>query len=502
MNASRERWEKLFGPTTTPLEKTIQRARLARVLRFYARKGRRHSLSAEAFERIERELLKLSREGTEYLLPALSEQERPAVGFVFCPEYGNSAPAPIGDDIWLFGPALLPESRRGEGAPPSMPPAPTPAAVQAPARPSDVQNPASTANLSNGSLESPQQDRLDLLLGHRDGTDEPVNWQVSIKGNPHLLIVGLPGMGKTTCLINLCQQLTVAGICPIVFSYHQDIDEKLGALLGDRLQTVSYAGLGFNPLQVVGEAPLAYVDNVAMLRDIFAAVFPDLGDVQLGRIREALKRSYTDRGWGTGIQGEVPPFSAFYDILKADPKPDKGLMTRLAELADYGFFESTSGAPSLLDGTSPALVQIHNSQNEVLQRAFSTFVLHNLYQGMFRRGTQDRITHAVIFDEAHRAAKLKLLPTMAKECRKFGLALVLASQEVKDFDQSLFTAIASYLALRVSEPDAKLVAKIFAPSDKVTLYTDRIKQIAKFKAWFYAEGMRVPTQVVLASGAS
>jgi type IV secretory pathway VirB4 component len=341
---------------------------------------------------------------------------------------------------------------------------------------------------------------VELLLGQRDGSDEPVHWRVSIQGNPHLLIVGLPGMGKTTCLIQLCQQLMNAGIAPIVFSYHQDIDEKLGAIWGDMLRTVSYAGLGFNPLQVVSDAPLAYMDNVTLLRDNFVAIFPDLGDVQLGRVREAIKQSYTDRGWSLGTRGEIPPFNAFYDLLKVDPKPDKGLMTRLAELADYGLFESTTGAPSLLDSATPTLVQIHSSQNEVLQRAFSTFVLHNLYQSMFRRGTQSRITHAIIFDEAHRAARLKLIPTMAKECRKYGLSFVVASQEAKDFDSSLFTAVANYLALRVNESDAKLIAKIFAPSDKVTLYTDRIKQMAKFKAWFYSEGMRAPVPVALGNG--
>jgi hypothetical protein len=268
------------------------------------------------------------------------------------------------------------------------------------------------------------------------------------------------------------------------------------------LRTVSYAGLGFNPLQVVSDAPLAYMDNVTLLRDNFAAIFPDLGDVQLGRLREAIKQSYADRGWSLGARGEIPPFNAFYDLLKVDPKPDKGLMTRLAELADYGLFESTTGAPSLLDSAMPTLVQIHSSQNEVLQRAFSTFVLHNLYQSMFRRGTQSRITHAVIFDEAHRAARLKLIPTMAKECRKYGLSFVVASQEAKDFDSSLFTAVANYLALRVNESDAKLMAKIFAPSDKVTLYADRIKQMAKFKAWFYSEGMRAPIPVALGNGDS
>ena len=63
---------------------------------------------------------------------------------------------------------------------------------------------------------------------------------------------------------------------------------SLGAELisNDRPLVVRYAGLGFNPLQVEGDAPTAHIDNVGMLRDIFAAIFPDLGDVQLGRLRD------------------------------------------------------------------------------------------------------------------------------------------------------------------------------------------------------------------------
>jgi len=505
LDASCQRWEKLFGADTTLLEKTVQRARLARVLRFYARKGRRHTLTDEAFEHIDRELAKLAREGTSYALPALVDLERAQVGFVFCPEYGNARPVEIGRDIWLFGPERLPETQRG-GIFPGDGVGTLEAATAAPVT---VQAEATTVEpLAEPTRLPPVGDELlpgvaeavELFLGERDATDEPVHWRVSIQGNPHLLIVGLPGMGKTTCLIQLCRQLMEAGIAPIVFSYHEDIDEKLGELWGDALRKVSYAGLGFNPLQVVGDAPLAYMDNVTLLRDNFAAIFPDLGDVQLGRVREAIKQSYADRGWALGKPGETPPFGAFHDLLKAEAKPDRGLMTRLAELSDYGLFEATEGTPSLLDSPYPSLVQIHSSQNEVLQRAFSTFVLHNLYQSMFRRGTQRRITHAVIFDEAHRASRLKLIPTMAKECRKYGLSLVVASQEAKDFDSSLFTAIASYLALRVSEPDARLMAKIFAPSERLTLYTDRIKQLAKFKAWFYSEGMRVPVPVALGAG--
>ena len=207
-----------------------------------------------------------------------------------------------------------------------------------------------------------------------------------------------------------------------------------------------------------------------------------------------------DLGWSPGQTGVAPAFGSFLERLRAEEKPDKGLVTllnRLNELDDYGLFGAGSGAPSLLDQDRLSLIEVHGTQNEHLQRAFATFVLYNLYQGMFRRGPQGRITHAVIFDEAHRAARLKLIPTMVKECRKYGIAFVVASQEAKDFDPSLFTAVANYLALRLSETDARLMAKSFAAADKVALYTDRIKQMPKYQAMYYGEGLRAPIRVAL-----
>jgi DNA helicase HerA-like ATPase len=125
-------------------------------------------------------------------------------------------------------------------------------------------------------------------------------------------------------------------------------------------------------------------------------------------------------------------------------------------------------------------------------------VLYSIYKDMFKRGPQASLTHAVIFDEAHRASKLKLLPTMAKECRKFGITLVLASQEARDFDSSLFSTIANYLALRVTEYDARTIAKMVASSDVEKRVIDRLKQLEKYTALFFTEGSTRPTMVALA----
>jgi DNA helicase HerA-like ATPase len=199
------------------------------------------------------------------------------------------------------------------------------------------------------------------------------------------------------------------------------------------------------------------------------------------------------------VHHPVPQFRAFFDILTTKPKPNLGLLARLQELADYGFFESAGDRASLLDEGRPTVVRIHGTTNGILQNAFSSFVLYSLYKDMFRRGVQPRLTHAVIFDEAHRAARLKLIPQFGKECRKFGLALALASQEARDFDPSLFAAVGSYLVLRVTEADARTLARMTGSTLEERRTADRLKALERYTALFFGEGRPRPTTVHLAN---
>ena len=199
-------------------------------------------------------------------------------------------------------------------------------------------------------------------------------------------------------------------------------------------------------------------------------------------------------------QLEEPEFKRFLEILRSDPKPDRGLRTllsRLDELDDYGFFRVEEATGTLWANESPTVIRIHTTQNENLQRAFAALVFYSLYKDMFRRGIQDRITHAVIFDEAHRAAGLKLIPTMAKECRKYGISLILASQEARDFNVSLFSAVANYLVLRLTEVDAKALVRNVSSSQQERLLVDRIKQMDRFRALYFSEGKSRPSLVDL-----
>ena len=532
----RQRWDEWYGGDRACASfRAVRRAKLARVLRFYADKARRHAddddgmgLSREAYDGLLADIDRLIEKGEDYSFAAIEQADR---GWIFCPEYAGTKPLEITPAGWktrifLYGPDSnfrwdsLGLPLVGEEP---IPPISIAALEQNKAKPSDSgdtieqaqgglpEGAEKTSRENRGGTEASAESTLNksesapsIRLGTSTLTGADVQWTLTVKGNPHLLVAGLPGMGKTTCLLNLCRQMIGAGIRPIIFSYHQDIDEKLQQLVGS-VRFIDFKGLGFNPLQVIDRtSQMAYLDVAGAMRDIFVAIFPELGDIQGERIRKAIKDSFIEHGWGDP-QSELaqlpePPFARFVEILRSDPKPDRGLKTllsRLEELADYGFFQSDGMQESLWESEHPVVVRIHSTQNDNLQKAFASLVFYGLYKDMFRRGIQDRITHALIFDEAHRAARLQLIPTMAKECRKYGISLVLASQEARDFNISLFSAIANYLVLRLTEVDAKALARNVATSDQERTLIDRIKQMERFRAFYCCEGLKKPVPVAL-----
>jgi DNA polymerase III delta prime subunit len=517
----RRRWDAWYGIEDVPAPlRALRLAQLARVLRFYADKAHRHHLSSKHYETLVAEIDRMVQTSHDYTFGAVGEPDR---GWVFCPEYGGTLPLELpagshGIKIFLFGPSSLPDSYSPEESldtsvvsfePSAVHPVSSVGANTGPKAEggstfvrtaTSHKHAAATAAIRD---KPPDDDIPSIVLGTDAISGSDVVWPLTVKGNPHLLVAGLPGMGKTTCLINLSRQMLEAHVVPIIFSYHQDIDERLGQLVGS-VRFVDFEGLNFNPLQVLDrESPKAFLDVAGALRDIFLAIFPELGEIQAENIRRAIKESFIEQGWGDPNADlktlEEPSFGRFVEILKSY-KQDRGLRTllaRLEELADYGFFELAPSTVSLWDSEVPVVIRIHNTQNDNLQKAFASLVFYGLYKDMFRRGLQESITHAIVFDEAHRAAQLRLIATMAKECRKYGISLVLASQEAKDFNPSLFSAIANYLVLRLNETDARCLVRNVSSSDQERSLIDKIKQLERFRALYFCEGKRKPFVVKL-----
>lgn len=62
---------------------------------------------------------------------------------------------------------------------------------------------------------------------------------------------------------------------------------------------------------------------------------------------------------------------------------------------------------------------------------------------------------------------------------------------------SLFSAIANYLVLRLTEADARALVRNVASSDQERALVDRIKQMERFRALYFCEGRKKPSPVSL-----
>ena len=397
------RWNDWYSHEECSAFRAVRRAKLARVLRFYADKAHRHHLPATRYDELVAEIDRMIEKGGAYVFDTDHGGDR---GWVFCPEYAGANALQISPDNWgtrifMFGPILLPDSDFGEGtfAPSSLETLAEPDGGGDGLSATDFSDAGDGSAKSNASADAgaDQEEASDppaILLGADATTNTEVRWSLTIKGNPHLLIAGLPGMGKTTCLLNLCRQMINADIKPIIFSYHEDIDEKLEQSV-DSVRFIDFNGLGFNPLHVVDpENRMAHLD-VAARCGTSSTPFTRTS-VTCRRIASA------------GPSGTVSPKRAGETLLRLLPTWRSRRSTaswrfcaatlsriractpcwrELDELDDYGFFQVSESYGSLWESEQPTVVRIHTTQNDNLQRAFTSLVFYGLYKDMFRRGS-------------------------------------------------------------------------------------------------------------------
>jgi DNA phosphorothioation-dependent restriction protein DptH len=95
---------------------------------------------------------------------------------------------------------------------------------------------------------------------------------------------------------------------------------------------------------------------------------------------------------------------------------------------------------------------------EQVQLAAGAFVLRKVYREMFRWGQTRELRLAVVLDEAHRLARDVTLPKIMKEGRKYGIAVVVASQGVDDFHKDVLGNAGTKVAFRCNFPQSRAVA--------------------------------------------
>jgi DNA phosphorothioation-dependent restriction protein DptH len=353
----------------------------------------------------------------------------------------------------------------------------------APGEPRRPQEQPSSSQAKPQPSHATAEAEVSIVLGIDCVTGAPVFWNPQTKTprrltNQHLLVVGKSGSGKSETTKALIWELDRIGVPSIILDYQGEYaaGEFAGAVQ-PRVFNVM-AGLPINPLELPVDTMTGKkrspIEMVFRMADTLNTVFSGSGDIQLGILREAIEQCYRQCGFDLHdpvTWDNAPPTLDVLEAVLDHMAEDHGvqvrnLQVRLQPLFKSGIFrtEGVSFAfDELFEQTSVILM---TSGIRDLMMAASRFILEKIYSTMLMRGVAKQLRLMVVIDEAHKLCGDETIISLVKEARKYGLGLILSSQETRDFHPSVFANTGTLIALGLEDADATVMARHLGLIDK------------------------------------
>lgn len=301
---------------------------------------------------------------------------------------------------------------------------------------------------------------ISIHLGKSDSED--VYWMPKREKNPHFLVVGTSGSGKTETLRAMVHEFSGMEIPVMIVDFHQDFEDMADSVMDFKNVTI-------NPLEYFPETPEMAMYKVShILKKIF-----QLGVQQEGALQDAIHEAYRSKGISLKAteQGDMPTFDDVKDILeskleqmkeeKRSTQTIETLLVRLRPLFNTGFFtkKNSMSFRSIFKGTT--VLKLRDMPTDEVKYAVAEFFINKLKYELYSRGKTNKIILYCVIDEAHRLIDEKSpLNDLLRESRKYGAGVILSSQRPSDFSETVLANIGGMISFQCRlDKDAMFVAR-------------------------------------------
>lgn len=353
-------------------------------------------------------------------------------------------------------------------------------------------NDAYNGNVMNSDVE--------VLLGQLNNSAQQIYWNHSRKienplSNHNIIITGDPGKGKTQSIKGIVHDIRANNVPIMLMDFKDDyIDKEFLENENIELFDVMENGLPFNPLvPSIDKETNSFnvIGHIIQLEGILKRIY-GLGDQQAYLLRSAMRQAFELKGINTFRPVEYseeivfPTFYDVFEILNEDFKKHATLIGRLDLLFQIGLFpenpkinfEQLLGQSYTLRLTKLPTDEIKSAVAEILILA-----MHNYFSS---KEHPRKLTRGIVLDEAHRVSKSEILATFARECRAFGISIIIATQFPTDMSEDVYGCTETKLFLGNDDPKhAKAAAeKIVGTSNKDQLLkmSEHIRGFKQFQA--------------------
>ena len=279
--------------------------------------------------------------------------------------------------------------------------------------------------------------------------------QVDSLENNNVMITGSPGTGKTQFLKYLILKLREQGKNVLVLDFKNDFADDRTFCEKAQLERifVNFDGLPYNPLipypmrhPKTGELVVQCGQHIAGLSAVLKQTY-HLGDQQQATVKNAIAGAF--RAAGIPDTGTIPydPDLSFPDFAAVGADllaSNQRAYNRLDPLFTLGLFrEEYRDRPfQALVGRSIVLDLSHIPSDD-LKSTLAQLVVLSAHSYLNTQPHSGAIRQFFVFDEGHRVLDSTYMAAMARECRAYGVGVILSSQYPSDFPADISASMAT-----------------------------------------------------------
>lgn len=263
--------------------------------------------------------------------------------------------------------------------------------------------------------------------------------------NYNMMITGSSGKGKTQLVKTLIAELRRQKRNVLILDFKNDFATDIGFLTLSALSCryITFEGLPYNPLipmpithPQTKQAVLQISQHISGIASVLAKTF-GLGAQQEASLKEAVRDAYRDRGFdpvGNVRYNPDADFPDFNDVGEKLRVSNPTAYSRMDPLFDLGVFQSASRGKTfeaMLQGAS--VVDLSQIQSDAIKNAIAKIVILSAHAYYNARPHSGVLRQFFVFDEAHRVLDTEFLVKFVRECRAYGVGVLLSSQNPSDF---------------------------------------------------------------------
>ena len=305
------------------------------------------------------------------------------------------------------------------------------------------------------------------------------------RASPHVLVTGATGAGKTSFIKGLINKIIQKYRYTVIIIDPHGEYKTIASTMQDRYRVrVVSAGEEFlNPLSVYqGRTPR---QAAAEFSQLVSSLF-GLGALQGYLLYDATLSAYIDKGHDPDRPVNGGNIPSIHDVAKVLLGiEDSSIKRRALSLIPYlDMLKAYFGNQNININTilnSEYNIIIFDLSRVGLREAQVLYIdtlLRLLYSSILAKEKTGKTKYLIVVDEAHIAAsksiKAPMLVKIAAELRKYGVALIAASQQLTHLHREIIANSGYIVALRTNEPEElRYVARLLSGLED----SDRIKLI-------------------------